>query len=54
MTTVNCKKFSLEYHRDHYLDHQSIIFLCDLFWNVESIDVASYVNDATPYFCEKM
>ena len=39
MNTVNCKKYSLEFLFN--------IFLCDLFFPANSIDIASYVDGTT-------
>ena len=38
------------YHKDLFSDqHFLTFFLCDLFLIVDDIDIASYVNEDTPY-----
>ena len=42
-------------HRDQSLLHFfSISFLCNLFYFLEDVAVASYADDATPYSVDKL
>ena len=54
MHTVHGKTFFTEYHRDQSLVRLfSNIFLCDLFYFLEGVAVASYADDTTPYTANK-
>ena len=36
-------------HKDLYLAHYFNIYICDLFYHIDNLDMASYTDDNTPY-----